>query len=274
MESGIKISVLSSVYKNDVAENVKTAFESILKQTYKPSQIVIVRDGKVSDELQNLLDEYKKNGIFTIVERDNNLGLGKTLNEGLGYCKYDYIARMDSDDIAEPTRFEKQVKCFENDENLSIVGTNGIEFVDSLENIAGEKVVPETDSEIKKYMTKRCPMCHMSVMMKKQSILDAGSYRDWYYAEDWYMWIRMCLSGAKFYNIQETLMKIRINKDTYARRHGMKYYKSIKGLLKYMRKQKMCSWFTYVKNCFVRFVGHVLVPRKMKFRLYKKFMRK
>lgn len=274
MESEIKISVLSSVYKNDVAENVKTAFESILKQTYKPSQIVIVRDGKVSDELQSLLDEYKKNEIFTIVERDNNLGLGKTLNEGLGYCKYDYIARMDSDDIAEPTRFEKQVKCFENDENLSIVGTNGIEFVDSLENIAGEKVVPETDSEIKKYMTKRCPMCHMSVMMKKQAILDAGSYRDWYYAEDWYMWIRMCLSGAKFYNIQEPLMKIRINKDTYARRHGMKYYKSIKGLLKYMRKQKMCSWFTYVKNCFVRFVGHVLVPRKMKFRLYKKFMRK
>lgn len=274
MESEIKISVLSSVYKNDIAENVKTAFESVLNQTYKPNQIVVVRDGKVSEELQKVLDEYKKNTLFTIVERDNNIGLGKTLNEGLGYCKYDYIARMDSDDIAEPSRFEKQVKCFEKDKNLSIVGTNGIEFVDSLENIAGEKVVPETDAEIKKFMLKRCPMCHMSVMMKKQAVLDAGSYQDWYYAEDWYLWIRMCLSGAKFYNIQEPLMKIRINKDTYARRHGMKYYKSLKRLLKYMKDHKMCSWFTYIKNCFIRFVGHVLVPRKMKFRLYKKFMRK
>ncbi len=272
-DSKIKISVLTSVYKNDVAKNVRVAFESILNQTYKPSQIVVVRDGAVGEELQTVLDEYKKNKLFTIVERDQNIGLGKTLAEGTGYCKYDYIARMDSDDVALPSRFMKQVQVFEADPEVSLVGTNGVEFVNTIDNIAGNKIVPETDEQIKEFMKSRCPFCHMSVMMKKQALLDAGGYEDWYYAEDWYLWIRMALSGAKFYNIQENLMQIRINEDTYARRHGMKYFKSIKGLLKYMRKYKLCSYVEYIKNCAVRYVGHVLVPRKFKARLYKKFMR-
>ncbi len=269
-----EISVLTSVYKNDLAQNVKVAFESVLNQTLKPSQIVVVRDGAVGEELQKVLDEYKSNPLFTIVERENNLGLGKTLREGTDYCKYEYIARMDSDDIALPTRFEKQIACFKKDESLDLVGTNGVEFVNELENVAGVKAVPETDEEIKKMMKSRCPFCHMSVMMKKSALIKAGGYEDWFYAEDWYLWIRMALAGAKFYNIQENLMQIRINEDTYARRHGMKYFKSIKNLLKFMKKNKMIGFFGYLKAVIQRFVGHVLVPRKFKARLYKKFMRK
>ncbi len=269
-----KISVLTSVYKNDVASSVIEAFESILNQTYKPSEIVVVRDGPVGEELQKVLDSYKSNKIFSIYEREVNWGLGKTLAEGSTYCNYDYIARMDSDDIAEPTRFEKQVKCFIADPELGLVGTNGIEFVNTVDNVSAIKNVPETDEEIKEFTKSRCPFCHMSVMMTKQSLVDAGGYQDWYYAEDWYLWIRMCLAGVKFYNIQENLMQIRINEDTYARRHGMKYFKSINGLLKYMRKYKMIGFGSYLVNSCKRFVGHVLVPRKLKAKLYKKYMRK
>jgi hypothetical protein len=108
----------------------------------------------------------------------------------------------------------------------------------------------------------------------KQALIDAGGYQDWYYAEDWYLWIRMFLSGAKFYNIQENLMLIRINYDTFERRGGMKMFKSIKNLLKFMKSNKMIGAFRYLKECFKRFVGHVLVPKKMKRKLYMKFMRK
>ncbi len=269
----IKISVLTSVYKNDIAENVKVALESVINQTYKPSQIVLVRDGSVGKELQDVIDHYKKNKLFTIVEREENIGLGKTLAEGTKYCKYDYIARMDTDDIAEPNRFEKEVECFQNDPELSLVGSNGEEFINDIANVSAVKSVPETDEQIKEFIKSRCPFCHMSVMMKKQKLLDAGGYEDWYYAEDWYLWIRMCLAGAKFYNIQENLMHIRVNEDTYARRHGMKYYKSIKGLLKYMYQYKMISFVDYIVTSVKRFVGHVIIPKSMKAKLYRKYMR-
>ena len=208
------------------------------------------------------------------MERNENLGLGATLNEGMQYCKYDFIARMDSDDIAFPTRFEKQVNCFKQDPELSLVGTNGIEFVETVQNLAGVKAVPELDADIKLMMKTRCPFCHMSVMMKKDAVLKAGNYQTWFQAEDWYLWIRMSLTNAKFYNIQENLMQIRIDKNTYARRHGLKYFNSIKNLLKFMKNNKMISWFEYVKTVVVRFVGHVLVPKSLKARLYKKYMRK
>ena len=102
----------------------------------------------------------------------------------------------------------------------------------------------------------------------------AGGYQDWYYAEDWYLWIRMYLSGAKFYNIQENLVNIRMNYDSYERRSGLKYYKSIKGLLKFMKQNKVIGYFAYTKEKFKRFIGHVLVPKRLKSRLYRKYLRR
>ena len=104
-----KISVVMSVYKNDLAENFKTSIDSILNQTYKPNEIVLVVDGPVSMETENLLKEYEKNNLFNIIKFDKNKGLGIALQKGCEQAKYPIIARMDSDDIAYPTRFEKQI---------------------------------------------------------------------------------------------------------------------------------------------------------------------
>ena len=109
--------------------------------------------------------------------------------------------------------------------------------------------------------------------MKKNKVMESGNYQDWYYAEDYYMWLRLYLNGANFYNIPEVLAKIRINEDTFGRRHGMKYFKSIKNLFKFMRKNKIIGFFSYIKNICIRFVGHVLIPRKMKKKMYSKFLR-
>ena len=269
------ISVLTSVYKNDIAKNVETAVESIVNQTLPPKQIVMMVDGPVPDELSQKLDELaKKYDVLEVHKLEKNVGLGNALRLGTDYCKYDIIARMDSDDIALPERFEKEIACFEKDPELSLVGSNAQEFFNEPENLANIKAVPETHDEIVAFMRGRCPFCHMSVMMKKDMLEKAGGYQDWYYAEDWYLWIRMYLAGAKFYNIQENLMLVRINYDTFERRGGLKYYKSIKGLLKFMKQNKMIGFMKYTKEKMKRFVGHVLVPKKMKNKLYMKFMRK
>ena len=269
------ISVLMSVYKNDKPAYIIEAVESIINQTLPPKQIVLVVDGPVGEDVTKVLNDLnEKYEILELYPLEHNVGLGRAMKYGSEKCKYEFIARMDSDDISLPDRFEKQMKCFENDAELSMVGTNGQEFFETLDNLANIKSVPETHEEIVEFMKGRCPFCHNAVIMKKQILLDAGGYQDWFYAEDWYLWIRMYLAGAKFYNIQENLVLIRINYDTYERRGGIKMYKSIKNLLKYMKKHKIIGFAKCLKETIKRFIGHVLVPKKLKKKLYMKFMRK
>ena len=268
------ISVLMSVYKNDIAENVRTAVESVANQTLKPKQIVMVVDGPVPESITNVLEELKKEiDIFEVYPYEKNSGLGIALRNGTEFCKYEYIARMDSDDISLPDRFEKQMKKFEEDPELSLVASNSQEFIDTLDNLANVKALPEKHEDIVEFMKGRCPFVHPTVIMKKDMLLKAGGYEHWHYAEDYYMWVRMYLAGAKFYNIQENLINFRININTYKRRGGLKYYKSIRGLLKFIYKNKMIGFGRYTKEKIKRFVGHVLVPSWMKNALYMKFMR-
>lgn len=269
------ISVLMSVYKNDVAKDVETAVKSVYNQTLKPKEIIMVVDGPVSQEILDTLENLKKEiDIFKVFPLEQNVGLGRAMNFGMTKCQYPFIARMDSDDIALPERFEKEMACFESNPDLDFVGSNCQEFIDDVDNLAGMKVMPETHEEFVKFMTHRCPFCHPTIIVKKEAVEKAGGYQDWYYAEDWYLSIRMYLNGAKFHNVQENLMLIRTNQNTYNRRGGMKYYKSIKNLLKFMYKNKMMNWFKYTKEKCIRFIGHVLVPRKLKGKMYRKYMRK
>ena len=270
-----EISVLMSVYKNDVPKYLKEALDSIVNQTHKAKEIIIVIDGPISEELSAVLNEYALNyPEIKLHKLEKNMGLGIAMNEGTKLCNCDYIARMDSDDISELNRFEKQIEAFNNDETLSVVGSNSREFVDGKKDEGYLKVVPEKHKDICEFMKSRCPICHPSLMIKKEMLLSSGGYKDWFYAEDWYLCIRMYLNGAKFYNVQENLLNVRLNEDTYIRRSGLKYYKSIKKLLKYMKDNKIIGFFKYTKEKIKRFIGHVLIPKKLKNKLYRKFMRK
>ena len=266
-----KISVVMSVYQNDDAENFRCAVESILSQTYSPSEIILVVDGPVSKEIESILKEYAMNQLFKIMRLPENVGLGLALQKGCTEAQYPLIARMDSDDISDPTRFEKQIKHLQENPNCDVVGTFGVKFFNSLENVYDEKKLPITDQEIKKIMPKRNPLNHMSIMIKKEALLKSGNYQNWYLAEDYYLWLRMCLSGATFHNIPENLVSIRVDNHTFAKRHGMKYFKSLKRLYKFMLTNKMISRWRYLKNVLVRFVYHVLIPRWLKKLIYRKF---
>lgn len=268
-------SVLMSVYYKDNPEWLKESIQSMLNQTIKTNDFVIVEDGTLPNELENVIKFYEKNqkNIFNIIRIEKNGGLGPALALGIMNCKNELIARMDSDDYSIPNRCELQLRKFNADEELSIIGSNIAEFVDDINNIQAYRILPEKDDEIKKFAKKRNPFGHPSVMFRKSKILEAGNYRSYYLVEDYDMWIRLIEKKAKCYNFKEVLVYMRISEDFYKRRGGIKYLKSI---LKFKNEQLKNGYFTigdYLKST----IPHVvvcLIPNMIRDYIYKKFLRK
>ena len=268
-------SVLMSVYKRENPEYFRVAMDSILAQTIPPEQIVLVRDGAVPDELQAVIDGYVADNpsLFTYLPLEENGGLGAALRYGLSYCRNELVGRMDTDDICLPDRFEKQLTFMESHPNVDIVGGNISEFMGNPEDIVDYRIVPESHEEIVTYLKSRSPFNHVTVMFKKSAVEKAGSYEAFHLVEDWYLWVRMHLAGAKFANLNDTLVNVRIF-DMANRRGGMKYYRSCTKLLKYMQSNHIIGRGQYIKICAIRFCGYVLLPNKIREWAYKKFLRR
>lgn len=268
-------SVLMSVYSKETPGFLRQALESMLNQTVKPAEIVIIEDGPLTEELYAVLDSYSDNcgDLFVRIKNEKNIGLGLSLNKGVQACTNELIARMDTDDISRTDRCEKQLKAFANNPEIDVVGGQINEFIDDVNHILSERRVPCSHDEICKFLKARDPFNHPTVMFKKSAVINAGNYMDLHYNEDYYLWIRMYLNGAQFANLDDTLLDMRISEDLYARRGGIKYFNSQKQVFKFMRKNKMISWFEYQKAKAVRFVVQVLMPNRMRAWAYKKFVR-
>lgn len=269
-------SVAISVYKNDTAEYFDRALESITDlQTVKPSEIVLVVDGLINDDLNKVIEKYEnKYNIFKIIRLSQNGGLGNALKIAVENCSNELIARMDSDDVAVSTRFEEQLKMFEQYPDLDIIGGDISEFIGVEENIVAYRKVPEEDSEIKNYMKYRCAFNHMTVMYKKSAVEKAGGYLDLFWNEDYYLWIRMQLCGAKFANTGTVLVNVRTGADMYARRGGRRYFESEKFLQKYMFEQGLTEYSTYITNVAKRLIVQRCLPRSLRGWVFRKFARK
>ena len=270
----MKYSVLMSVYKNEKVEYFIQAVDSLLNQTVQPEQIVLVRDGTVYEELQCAIDEYigKYPELFTYLPLEQNGGLGNALRYGLTFCRNELVGRMDTDDISVAGRFERQLDFMKSNPDVDIVGGNISEFVTSPDKIVDYRIVPQSHEEISKYLKSRSPFNHGTVIFKKSSLEKVNSYENFYLFEDWYLWIKMFLSGAKFANLNVVLVNNRIS-DMANRRGGIKYYRSCVRLLKYMKKHGVIGLGKYLKTCVIRFCGYVLLPNRMREWAYKKFLR-
>ncbi|MDE5576000.1 MAG: UDP-galactose--lipooligosaccharide galactosyltransferase, partial [Oscillospiraceae bacterium] len=163
---------------------------------------------------------------------------------------------------------------FEEDNAISVVGSNIAEFVGSGDNIIACREVPTEHSAICKFLKKRDPFNHMTVFLRKSHVLAAGGYLPWHFNEDSYLWARMYLSGAKFANISENLVYARVGEEMYARRGGYKYFKSEKGILKFKRKNRIIGFGTYLSQVILRFIAECMLPNKLRGWLYKKHLRK
>ncbi len=268
-----KFSVSICVYGGDDSNWFEEAVESILNQTVKPTEIVLVVDGPVPESLDKVIYQYEQNDIFNVIRLPKNLGHGEARRVGLDNCKYDYVALMDADDISLPSRFEEQINILAKRPEIDIVGGDISEFIGETTNIVSYRTVPETDSEIKEYMKTRCPFNQMTVMFSKKAYHNAGGYIDWYCDEDYYLWIRMMLKGCKFANTGTTLVNVRVGEEMYQRRGGVRYFKSEAKLQKYMLDNKVIGISTYLINVLKRLIVQVLLPNKIRGFIFKKFAR-
>ena len=269
-------SVCMSVYRNDKPSDVVVALNSVVHQSVCPSEIVLVVDGPVSDALNSILNDFENRytNLFNIIRLPQNGGLGNALRLAVENAKYDLIARMDSDDICMPGRFEKQLACFDLDPQLSIVGGTISEFIDCPDNVVGQRVCPFTDLEIKEFMKSRCGYNHMTVMFRKAEVLRVGNYQDWFWNEDYYLWIRMLLGGCKFANLPDVLVNVRVGKDMYARRGGWKYFKSEFSLQRYMWKHGVIGAVRCLYNIAIRFTVQIAMPNNLRGWVFRTFARK
>lgn len=271
----LKFSVLMSVYIKENPKYMKQSLDSIINQTYKPSEIVIVKDGLLTKELNDLIDEYQKiyTNLFKIITLEENVGLGKSLNIGVLNCTYDIIARMDTDDICRNDRFEKQIKVLKNNKHIDIVGSNIVEFIgEEVSNIKGVRSVPQNYNEIMKYAKKRNPFNHMTVMYRKIAVLDSGNYQESLFSEDYHLWVRMLIKGHKGININENLVFVRCNEDTYKRRGGMKYIKSEINLQRQFLKWGYINYFEFLFNIVSRIFVRIL-PNSIRSTIYNSLLR-
>ena len=274
MMKNMKFSVSMCVYGKDNPEWFDTAVQSVLNQTVQTSEIVLVVDGPVSDELDAIIRKYEHTELFNVIRFAENRGHGNARRAGLLATTNELVALMDADDISEYDRFEKQLAVFEGDSTIDVVGGNIVEFIGESKNVVAKREVPEKDAEIKEYMKKRCPMNQVTVMFKKSSVERVGGFIDWYCEEDYYLWLRMTLADMKFANVSDILVNVRVGEDMYKRRGGWKYFKSETKLQKYMRNNRIIGFGTYIANIAKRFAVQVLLPNCVRGWVFKKFARK
>ena len=268
-------SVLMSVYHKEKPEYFRTAVQSMMDQTVKADEFVIVCDGPLTEELEKTLswaqDALKER--LKIVRMPVNGGLGKALNEGLRHVKNDLVARMDTDDVSLTNRCEMQLEAFCLHPEISVLSGVIEEFSEDVSIVTARRVLPETHEAICEFAKKRNPFNHPCVMFKKSAVERAGGYQDMLLLEDYYLWVRMLLNGEKGMNLQTPLLRMRAGYSMYKRRGGMKYIMSQIRLFSFMREKGMISHFEFIKSVLLRTMSS-LVPSKIRHFLFVSFLRK
>lgn len=260
-------SVLMSIYCKENPVWFREALESVFAQTIQPSEFVLVEDGPLTPELYAIINEYAdKYKIFNIVVNETNIGLGLALQKGVLACSNEIIFRMDTDDVMPVDRFEKELAKIK--EGYDIVSCWSMAFIGDVTNVVAVKKRPENHDDIVRVAHRRSPMCHSGACYKKSAVLAAGNYQHRLYYEDYNLWIRMIMAGAKFSNVQEILYYVRTSDSQLQRRGGFSY---LMREIKYLKEFYDIGFYTLgdlVRNVAIRAVAR-LTPMKLRSSLFK-----
>lgn len=266
-----KFSVLMSVYIKENPIYLMECLDSIFTQIVGPDEVVLVEDGPLTPQLYKVVDQYvSKYPIIKVVSIEKQSGLGTALNEGLKYCTNDLVARMDTDDICKPNRFERQLEIFALHPEIDVCSSWIDEFIDNINQIENQRRLPETHEELYKYAKSRCPVNHPTVMYRKEKVQAVGGYQG--FPEDIYLWVKMIMNGSQFYNIQESLLWFRVSKDLYKRRGGWKYAKMDILTQCDFYKMDFISLPILLKNIIVRGIVRIM-PNSLRSWVYRNILR-
>ena len=268
-------SVLMSVYVKENPEHFATAIESILDQTVITNDFVIVCDGPLTQQLDDILNHYAKQypDIFNIVRLEKNVGIGAAANVGLQHCKNDLVAKMDGDDIAVPNRCETQLRLFKEDPDLTVCGGYIEEFDENPDEPYAIRAVPLSNEEIRYFAKRRQPFNNMTVMYRRNAVFSVGGYHDLRRCEDYDLYIRLLHAGYKAANTSDVLVYARVNRDAYTRRGS---WVTLKGcILSRWRAYKLgYSSLLDVAICVAGECIIIISPKWLKQFIYRRFLRK
>jgi glycosyltransferase involved in cell wall biosynthesis len=271
----VKYSVLMSLYNKEKPNFLRHSIDSMINQTVMPDEIVIVKDGTLTNELERVIQEFidKYPKLFNIIKSEKNIGLGLALNLGLNNCRNELVARMDTDDISLPDRCIKQISVFERNDELSLVGTMVDEFNEDPNNIISSRIVPTTHNEIYEFAKRRSAFNHPTVMYKRSKVMECGGYSNLRRNQDVDLFGRMLFSGAKAANIDESLLLFRSNSDLSKRRRSWENTKSYIATIHRLWK----IGYSGIWDLSIVSIGQTIMflcPLGLQNWLYKKFLRK
>lgn len=263
-----------SVYWKENPANLKKALDSVFSQTRQADEIVLVGDGPLPDGLCAVISDYQSHQEFHFVPLAQNMGLGLALKEGMSHCNNEWVARMDSDDICFPERFERQMGFLESHTGIDVLGCWTKEFVerDGQRYITATKRFPHTVADNLRFARHRCPVEHPAVVLRKSAVLQAGGYRHCPLFEDYDLWARMLVRDARFHNLQEPLLYFRMSADSFRRRGGLKYAMTEGKALLEFRRIGFVSWWQCLCDLCVR-VPVRLMPCAIRAWIYKRLLR-
>lgn len=270
----MKFSVLMSVYNREKPEYLQQALESMRRQTYQPDEVVIVEDGPLTPDLYEMLKMWQE--VWPVVRVETfpvSRGLGLALRDGIPLCRNEWIARMDTDDVAHPDRFERQVAFLEAHPEISLLGTAIEEFSADIDCPDSVTHLPETHEKILAYARRRNPFRHMTVMYRKSAVVASENYRDFPWFEDYDLFVRMLQHGYQAANLPDVLVSVRAGKDMFARRGGWRYFRQELRFQSFMRQSGCISILEFLENILVRGAVRIL-PNRWRIWFYQTFLRK
>lgn len=230
--------ILQSVYKNDKPQFLSECFESLARQTIPAKKIILVKDGNIPFELENIIKNWQTKLPITVVGYEENQGLAHALNYGLDFVDTEYVARMDSDDYCFPNRFEELLKFFNNNNNAVICGTAISEFYikSNGEEIRKIRLFPKEVNKKSECLYRGTPLGHPTVMMKTELLKQFKYSESTSMNEDIDLWFRILDAGYTIYNIETPLLNFRVTDGTFARRSIKKAFAEYKIYNKYLKK--------------------------------------
>ena len=264
----MKFSVLLSLYIKERPEFLSECLESLKNQTLQATEVVMVYDGAITSELEAVVNEYATKLPIKVIRLPKNVGMGNAFNEGLKNCSYEWVFRMDTDDICLPKRFEKQVDFINKNPDVVLLGSHIAEFNNNINEIINYKKVPIDNDSIKKFALTRNPFNHMTVAYKRDIAIAVGGYRA-YLLEDYNLWLRIIAKGYKVENIDEVLVFARVGNNMVARRRGINYIRGEWDFFKLKKELKLgdnlSNFFIFILRASLRILPTNLLKVVYKF---------
>ncbi len=272
MGEPLPFSLLLPVYAGDRPLFLHRAFAStVVDQTRRPDDVVIVQDGPVPAELAATLDHLVTTSPVPVhlLRLERHRGLGPALDAGLQACRHDVVARMDADDVSAPHRFEVQLPHIE--AGADIVGSALMEFVDDIDHVVQTRIPPLDPVWIRSAARFRDPFNHPTVVYRRAAVQQVGGYQNLPLMEDYLLFARMLSHGARPANVAEPLVYYRVGAGAYARRGGRELLRAEIALQRRFLELGITSRGQYWRNVAVR-GGYRLVPERVRRVAYRRLI--